>query len=160
MPGANVVVIASVPRKYRLLLTAIAVILLTLGYGIVRRAGHLTQPAALSAKDITASYSIEMVTTYDQRQKGLSGRSSLAPDRAMLFVFDAESRRCIWMKDMQFPIDIVWLNGNKKIVAIERNVSPATYPSSFCHDDSHYVLEFAAGAVDAAGLRIGEHVRL
>lgn len=151
--------IASVPRRYRLVLIATAVILLVMGY-VVSRTGHTRQPATPAAQDITASFSLETVTTYEQRQKGLSGRSSLAPDRAMLFVFDGESRRCIWMKDMQFSIDIVWLSGNKRIVAIERNVSPSTYPSSFCHDDSHYVLEFAAGAVDAADLRIGEHVRL
>ncbi len=131
-----------------------------MGYGIASRAGHTRRPAAPPVQDITASFSLETVTTYEQRQKGLSGRMSLAQDRAMLFVFDGESRRCIWMKDMQFPIDIVWLSGSKQIVAIERNVSPSTYPSSFCHDDSHYVLEFAAGAVDAADLRIGEHVRL
>jgi uncharacterized protein len=62
-------------------------------------------------------------------------------------VFDREGYQGFWMKEMNFPIDIVWLNKDKKIVHIEHNVSPDTYPkifnpnNEFNNEKSLYVLE-------------------
>jgi uncharacterized membrane protein (UPF0127 family) len=88
----------------------------------------------------------EVASTPDDQQKGLSGRLSLAEGRGMLFVYDKEGNPGIWMKDMNFPIDIVWANSDGIIVTVESEVSPATYPTSF-HPTAPaaYVLELPAG---------------
>lgn len=105
-------------------------------------------------------FSIERAITEEQRQKGLSGRDSIGVNNVMLFVYDNPGQRCIWMKDMKFAIDIVWLDATHQIVATERNVSPDSYPHNFCHDNAKYVLEFAAGTADKLGLSDIDPVQL
>lgn len=67
-------------------------------------------------------FSVDVAITEPQVKKGLGGRQSLSNDYGMLFVFDRKDRYSFWMKDMQFPIDILWINDNK-IVDISKNVS-------------------------------------
>ena len=74
---------------------------------------------------------VEIIKTEEERVKGLSLREKLDNDSVVLFVFDKPNFYGIWMKEMLFPIDIAWLDENKKIVSIEANVSPQTYPKIF-----------------------------
>lgn len=93
------------------------------------------------------------------RQKGLSGTKSLGDNEAMLFVFDNPGRWGIWMKEMHYNIDIVWLNESKKVVSIERDVSPETYPRVFLpQSDALYVVELPAGFAAKNGLGVGQMV--
>jgi uncharacterized protein len=98
------------------------------------------------------------------RTKGLSGRDSLAPNEGLLFVFDREGYQGFWMKEMNFPIDIVWLNKDKKIVHIEHNVSPDTYPkifnpnNEFNNEKSLYVLETNANFFKDNNIEAGDFV--
>jgi uncharacterized membrane protein (UPF0127 family) len=105
------------------------------------------------------AFSAEVVDTPITREKGLSDRDQLDQHTVMLFVFQRSENQCFWMRDMKFPIDIVWLDSNKKVSAIERNVSPATYPQNFCHD-SQYVIELNAGVAEQINLKIGDHADL
>jgi uncharacterized membrane protein (UPF0127 family) len=89
-------------------------------------------------------------------EKGLSGRAGLKPDKGMVFVFPIESKQCFWMKDMRFPLDMVWLDDSKAILKIESNVTPDTYPDSFCSPNTRYVLEFNAGFAREYGLKLGQ----
>lgn len=92
----------------------------------------------------------------NSRIQGLSDRKSLPKDSAMLFVFETSGRYGIWMKDMNFPIDIIWLDENKKIVTIEENVSPDTYPRSFFPlEESLYVIEANVGFIKENHLSVG-----
>jgi uncharacterized protein len=100
--------------------------------------------------------SLERVDTNQARIKGLSDRDSLAPNTGMLFVFEQPDDQCIWMKDMRFSIDIVWLDEMKAIKKIEPNVSPETYPASFCQDGTKYVMELNSGEAEKLGLQIGQ----
>ncbi|MBP7821070.1 DUF192 domain-containing protein [Candidatus Saccharibacteria bacterium] len=65
-------------------------------------------------------FSAEIVATDKERQKGLSGRESLAWKHAMVFNFEQEDYWNIWMKDMKFPIDVLWVNKDGKIISIEK----------------------------------------
>lgn len=106
-----------------------------------------------------ARYKLEVVSTPQQREQGLSNRDYLARGAAMLFVYQAADAYCFWMKDMRFSLDIVWLDDAKKVVHIERNVSPATYPHSLCPSKlARYVLEFNAGEAARIGLQPGTQV--
>ena len=63
------------------------------------------------------------------------------------------------MKDMYFPIDIIWIGENNTIVDITKNLSPRTYPKTFSpKTEAKYVLEVNSGYVEAHGINIGDLV--
>lgn len=104
----------------------------------------------------------EVASDSVSRVSGLSGRQSLPEFGGMLFRFDAPGRHGIWMKDMKFPIDIIWL-AYGAIVDIEENVpfpAPGTADSLlpiYRPDiDAEYVLEVNAGFAKKYGLTIGD----
>lgn len=111
------------------------------------------------------TYTLEVAVDATQHAKGLGGRESLPHDAGMLFVFDMPGAYCFWMKDMQFAIDIIWLDDTYKVVHLEQNVSPKTHPSSFCPtQQARYVLELNAGEAKRSGISQGKtldirHVR-
>lgn len=95
---------------------------------------------------------------YESRERGLAGVEELPDDEAMIFVFDHASRWGIWMKDMVIPIDIVWLDDDKKVVDIVRNVQPESIQQHTTYrpeSDAKYAIEFAAGTVEAKSIKIG-----
>jgi len=103
-----------------------------------------------------AVFNIEIADTTKRRQQGLSGRESLALDSGMLFVFEREDTHGIWMKDMQFSIDIVWLDDEFVIVDIVSDAFPDSYPNVFIpRTPALYVLELSAGVSNIHGLESG-----
>ena len=108
------------------------------------------------------SISVKFAETQSERTIGLSETPSLAQNKGMYFVFEEPDYHGIWMKDMNFPIDIIWLSSGEYVVHIEENVSPETYPTVFKpRQKSLYVLEVNAGFVKKAGIKIGDQaVRL
>lgn len=104
---------------------------------------------------------IDIADTPAEREQGLSGRVSLPDDYGLLFVFDTPGDYGFWMKDMNFAIDIVWINAEKKIVGVENSVSPATYPNVFYPKEPVlYVLEVPAGFAKGHHIDIGSEVLL
>lgn len=102
---------------------------------------------------------VDVVDNVAERTLGLSGRKSLAADEGMLFVFENSGNFGFWMKDMNFPIDIIWIDEGKSVVHLEKNVSPDTYPTVFTPSKSaKYVLEVQAGFSDATGLKPGDNL--
>jgi uncharacterized membrane protein (UPF0127 family) len=98
----------------------------------------------------------------EQRTAGLSSKDALAQNEAMLFVFDNEAAHRFWMKDMKFPIDIIWINSDKIVVDIEHTLQPcnlgvlcSTYEPD---DDSLYVLETVSGFAQKYGIVEGTPV--
>ncbi|TSC70325.1 MAG: hypothetical protein CEO12_428 [Parcubacteria group bacterium Gr01-1014_46] len=105
------------------------------------------------------TFSIDVADTTFTMSKGLSGRKSISKDEGMVFVFEKLDKHGFWMKDMLFPIDILWMDENFKIVHIEKSVSPETYPTIFSPDRlSLYVLEISAGQTDSLGVKVGDRV--
>lgn len=104
---------------------------------------------------------LEKATTEPARIQGLSDRLSMPQNQGMLFVFDESGSQCMWMKDMHFGLDMVWLNENKEIVKITQNVTPDTYPNSFCSKSpAKYVIELNSGLAQKSGLRLGQKLYL
>lgn len=92
---------------------------------------------------------VEVAATEESRMQGLSGRSSLRRGDGMIFVFHEPGHWGMWMKDMLFSIDIIWLDRVGKVVAVEKNVAPHTYPKIFESPvGAWYVLELPAGDAD------------
>jgi uncharacterized membrane protein (UPF0127 family) len=91
------------------------------------------------------------------RDKGLSVFDSIKDSEAMMFVFETPGKYSFWMKGMKFPIDIVWLDNEGKIVDIKRHVATSTYPELFAPDsDSTYVVELNAGVSERLKIKIGD----
>ncbi len=91
----------------------------------------------------------DIAATNEQRTMGLSVKDSLDENEAMLFVFDEEAEHTFWMKNMKFPIDIIWIDSDNTVVHIEHNLQPCS-SGVFCptykpNDDSLYVLETIGG---------------
>lgn len=91
----------------------------------------------------------DIAETNDQRAKGLSVKDTLNENEAMLFVFSTAREYPFWMKDMKFPIDIIWISENHEVVYVEDSLEPCI-PDSFCPTykpdrNSLYVLETVAG---------------
>ena len=113
----------------------------------------------------SASFVVEVADTGESRQQGLSGRESLDEGTGMLFVFNQERFLTFWMKEMNFPLDMVWIDASCKVVDISRDV-PAPEPGQTLADlptygpetPAMYVLEINAGASAAAGFGPGEMV--
>jgi uncharacterized membrane protein (UPF0127 family) len=74
----------------------------------------------------------------------------------MLFVFSEVATRGFWMRNMSFPIDIVWIDKNKNVIGILEDVDPDTYPNIFFPPSPvKYVLELNAGYADKNGIASG-----
>lgn len=102
-------------------------------------------------------FTTRVAKTAEERDKGLSDTRELRENQAMLFVYDSDDKWSIWMKDMNYPIDIVWLDKDKKVVYIVKNAPPESYPyEQFVpKKEARYVLELPAGTVGKKSINIG-----
>ena len=101
---------------------------------------------------------VYIADTDPRRMRGLmfETESFLADDKGMLFVFDEPGNRSMWMKNMQFHLDIIWFSENGNVVSIEKNVPPCITPVEVMScksvgvsaDNAKYVLELTSGYVD------------
>lgn len=108
-----------------------------------------------------SSIFVEIVETEEERIKGLSGRKELLPNMGMFFIFDKMGKHMIWMKEMNFAIDVVWFNEFGEVIYIKENLSPDTYPESFGPDrNSKYILELPNGFIKDHGIKLGDTVDL
>ncbi len=102
-------------------------------------------------------YHLAVASTQEARQKGLGGRADMKENEGMLFVFDAPDAACFWMKNMHFSLDMIWLDADKRVVHIEQNVSPETFPKSFCPGKpAKYVVELKAGEARRSHVVLGQ----
>ena len=101
-------------------------------------------------------------TTPESQSKGLAVKDSLEENEGMLFIFKSPQKYSFWMKDMKFPIDILWIDASGKIVHIEKNLQPCIFllpcPSYSPHDDSLYVLEVISNFTNKYDINIGDEV--
>lgn len=103
----------------------------------------------------------EYANTLRKQLRGLSGRASLGQDAGMFYSFQKPDFYTFWMRDMKFPIDIIWIGSDSRIVDITKNISPNSFPKTFTSQDkAQYVVEVNAGYADAHGITIGATVDL
>lgn len=103
-------------------------------------------------------YRLTVADTDRARAKGLGNQSTMDNSQGMLFTFPAPENLCFWMKDMRFSLDMIWLDTSQRIVKIEQNVSPHTYPKTYCAPNAQYVIELNAGQAKTAGLHIAQQL--
>ena len=98
-----------------------------------------------------------------KRTQGLMFREYMKENRAMLFVFDQEDRYSFWMKNMRFPLDIIWISEDKRVAQIRTDVKPCV-SSGICESlmpskRAKYALEVNAGFVNRHEIKIGGEVK-
>jgi hypothetical protein len=107
------------------------------------------------------SLTAELAVTDEERQLGLMFREKINWDQGMLLVFRREGTYHIWMKNMKFPLDILWLDREKRIVHLETNVPPCPKdpcPSYSPSNPALFVLELKAGSVNKHQLKLYDKV--
>jgi len=123
-----------------------------------------TEQVAPSGPTVTigkAVFSVRVADTEAKREQGLSGTQPLCAQCGMLFVFPSVGKPGFWMKDMNYSLDIVWVGQDKKIVGVEKNLSPASYPKIvYPSAPTLYVLELPAGTYDQNNMKVGEVVEM
>jgi len=133
---------------------------------IIGVAGMLTLPTDLKLESVEFPrgtimiddkiLEVQIAETPEPHTRGLSWSEKLPYNEGMLFVFDGSGTRSMWMLGMQFNLDIIWLDENSNVVAIEKNVPlckttievVACRENGVSGDNAKYVLEVTAGFVD------------
>jgi uncharacterized membrane protein (UPF0127 family) len=105
-------------------------------------------PISINGYNISAA----IASTDEEKIKGLSGVKQLGVTEGMLFLLHHSSKQGFWMKDMNFPIDIIWIDSMKKVVHIEKELKPCDSificPVHTPNADALYVLEVNSGFSD------------
>jgi uncharacterized membrane protein (UPF0127 family) len=176
--GAKIVSALNSHRRFgskRVWLVAGVVLLVIVGAGLF--AGHKIMAARNAASaQVTATnpshfqyeqahttldtqrFGLDMAVSSAQQELGLGGRERMDAHRGMVFVYNKPSQDlCFWMKGMQFNLDILWVDAGNKIVMVKPDLSPSTYPQSYCPPvPAQTVFEFNAGVINQYHLKAGD----
>lgn len=150
-------------RKIFILYAALAVLVIGL---IIWRAGDFAfnLPFTSQAKAEVNGNELDLivVSSEEDRMNGLSGRRSLDQDKGMLFVFEEKDTHSFWMKNMNFPLDIIYIDDNK-VIDIKKNVPPLEEddpdPTVYTPvSPANFVLEVNAGVADEYDIAVGSTI--
>ena len=114
----------------------------------------------IGANGNTSTVYVEVADTPDKEQRGLMYRTSLDPDRGMLFIFDGDGQRSFWMQNTPLPLDMVFVNSKYEIVDINRNATPYSTTTYTAQLPCKYVVEVNGGYCDAHGIGIGDGIKI
>lgn len=107
----------------------------------------------------------EIADTPQKRATGLMYRDHLKKDHGMLFIFDQPQAWTFWMKNTKIALDLIWLDGKKRVIHIEQNVPICTRTDDSCpqyrsnSEDAMYVLEIAGGTLDGYKIEKGSKLK-
>ena len=105
------------------------------------------------------TFTIEIADTDAKTQRGLMNRDSMADDHGMLFIFPQPDHLEFYMKNTRFPLDIVFLDANRRVVAIEQR-APFDETSHGPAVPTQFVIELNLGTAKNIGLVRGDVVEL
>ena len=107
----------------------------------------------------TVSFVVEIADTPSKREMGLQYRRDLAADRGMIFLFPAESQQSFWMKNTPLPLDMIFINRERKIVGIVEQTVPFSMDPRSVTAPSQFVLEINGGLAKRHAIKAGDVVR-
>ncbi len=145
---------------------AISIIIFLLGVGYLttrKDTAQFEQFQGRERKSLTIGdhvFDVVISRTQAELTQGLSGTHLIEEHEGMLFVFPTPGAYNFWMKDMNYPIDILWVNKDNKIIFIQKNATPESYPDSFGPTDVQalMVLEIRAGLSDKFGITTNDSI--
>ncbi|HEY7716849.1 MAG TPA: DUF192 domain-containing protein [Candidatus Binatia bacterium] len=104
-------------------------------------------------------FQVEVADTPGKRELGLQYRKELGSNRGMIFLFASEAPQTFWMKNTPIPLDMIFINRDRKIVGIVEHAVPYSLESRSVGVPSQYVLEINGGLAKRQGIKIGDPVR-
>jgi hypothetical protein len=104
------------------------------------------------------AFTVEIAETEAQRAQGLMFRSRLAPDGGMLFIYPADRRLSMWMKNTLIPLDMLFVASDGAIVGVHERAVPHSLRSIASRVPARAVIELAGGTVARLGIRVGDRV--
>jgi hypothetical protein len=117
-----------------------------------------TAPLDIVTRSGRHAFTVEIAETEAQRAQGLMFRSRLAPDGGMLFIYPADRRLSMWMKNTLIPLDMLFVASNGTIVDIHERAVPHSLRSIASRMPARAVVELAGGTVARLGIRVGDRV--
>lgn len=106
-----------------------------------------------------AGVKVYVANTPETHQRGLSIFDTLPPGTGMFFIFDKDDVYGIWMKDMKFAIDIIWVDAEGRIVDMREHATPESYPHVFTpRAPARYVLEVVSGFIEQRSITPADFV--
>ncbi|OVE85083.1 DUF192 domain-containing protein [Natronolimnobius baerhuensis] len=156
-------------RVWKVLLACVAVVFIAFA---LMQAGLVSPPWSADSGEVRildatgepkAVVDVDVADTYSERYTGLSDHDSLEDGEGMLFVHASESERTYVMREMDFDIDIIFIDGDREITTIEHARAPE--PGEDGEDLEHtghgqYVLEVPRGYANETGMSVGDEVEL
>lgn len=130
-------------------------------FALVHPAAAAAATVSLVEADDPVTVTVELATTPGQWARGLMFRERLSPGSGMFFIFPRDEHRTFWMKNVRFPLDIIFLDSDYVIRKIYRSASPcAAEPCERYHSGvpARYVLEAPGGFCVRYGAREGQKV--
>ena len=136
-------------KKY--LLALITLLIIAVGIFTFQDSNKRLPISAVITTNSGQKIKVRVADTDKRRQLGLSYFTNLPQDEGMFFLFDKSGLYPFWMKDMNFPLDIIWLkktgDNQFQVVHTVENILPSTYPESFASQGvADAVLEVNSGA--------------
>ncbi len=104
------------------------------------------------------SLNIEIADDEAKRMQGLMYRDTMAENEGMLFVFPQAQEQSFWMKNTIMPLDIIYVNAEKRIITIQKNAVPYSENSIPSNGPAQFVVEVNAGFCDRHNLKPGDHI--
>jgi len=122
--------------------------------------GAAAQPASvtIATGERQLTFRLELALTPADQERGLMYRKSMAADAGMLFVFDRQSVHTFWMKNTLIPLDMLFIDADRRIVGIVASAEPLTETGRSVGVPSQYVLEIGGGLSGQLGIRAGQTV--
>ncbi len=119
-------------------------------------------PAVDDLSIVTASgphhFTVDVMRTRDELERGLMFRRELSADRGMLFDFGAPQRVNMWMKNTYLPLDMVFIAPDGRVVSVKRDATPMSEDIIPSGGDVLGVLEVKAGTAARIGVKPGDRV--
>ena len=103
-------------------------------------------------------FTVEIARTMEEQNYGLMNRSTLGPDRGMIFPYDPPQAVAFWMKNTLIPLDIIFVAPGGTILNIAANATPLSLEALPSAGPVEAVLEIAGGRAAELGIKAGDRV--
>jgi hypothetical protein len=141
-----------------LIIISVLIILASFGYHYYYISNNNYETVKIKFEN-GSKLSAYLADTFKKQKIGLAAFKNLGQNEGMIFVYNDNAPRAIWMKGMNYPIDVIWLDKSKKVVKINSEVKPSSYPKSFdSQKEVRYFIETNAGWVTENNIKIGQDV--
>lgn len=101
---------------------------------------------------------VEIAESDYETQTGLMYRKGMENNQGMLFIFSDVAMHSFYMKNTEFPLDIIYIDENLKIASIHKNAEPLNEDGISSQVPVQYVLEINGGLTDTWGIKVGDKI--